>query len=64
MTGKKYDAGKPMMELIPPHAEIELAKVLTFGAEKYGPENWRTLENLERRYMGGSDASSECLQAG
>ena len=49
--GIKHDNDKPMMNLIPPHAEIELARVLTFGATKYGPENWRTLENLETRYV-------------
>lgn len=54
MDGKKYDAGKPMMELIPPHAELELAKVLTFGAEKYGADNWRKVDQLERRYMGAA----------
>lgn len=52
--GKKHDAGKPMMELIPPRAELELAKALTFGAEKYGAENWRKVEQLERRYMGAA----------
>lgn len=41
--GKKYDDGKPMMELIPPHAELELAKVLTFGAIKYEPDRVKRL---------------------
>jgi hypothetical protein len=40
--GKKFDNGKPPMDLIPYDAEIEIAKVLQFGLEKYGPEraNW------------------------
>jgi len=50
-AGKKFDAGKPMMSLIPSAAELELAKVLTFGAEKYGPDNWRRVENAQQRYM-------------
>ena len=29
---------------------IEVSKVLTFGAEKYGPKNWRELEDLQNRY--------------
>lgn len=40
MTFKKDDAQKPRYDLIPPHAELELAHVLTMGAEKYGPNNW------------------------
>ena len=46
----KYDEDKPRYDLLPPIAINELAKVLTFGAEKYEAESWRTLENGERRY--------------
>lgn len=49
--GVKYDSGKPMMRLVPPRALRETAKVLTFGASKYSPENWRQLENLDDRYL-------------
>lgn len=41
VEGMKYDSGKPMLGLIPPEAELEEAKVLTFGAGKYAVENWR-----------------------
>jgi hypothetical protein len=54
MEGKKYDGGKPRMELLPPNATIEVAKVLAFGAKKYAPENWRKLEDLQSRYTGAS----------
>jgi hypothetical protein len=40
-AGLKYDAGKPSLELIDTEAEIELAKVLDFGARKYNAHNWR-----------------------
>lgn len=50
-TGRKDDQGKPMMELIPPKAEVLLAQVLTFGAEKYGAWNWSQVDDLERRYL-------------
>lgn len=50
-AGQKYDSLKPMMKLIPPLIEEETAKVLTFGAIKYGPENWRTLDDLKNRYI-------------
>lgn len=52
--GKKYDGGKPRMDLLPPNAIMEVAKVLAFGAEKYAPENWRKLEDLQNRYTGAS----------
>ena len=48
MAFKKYDSGKPRYGLIPPLAEEELAKVLTFGAEKYAPDNWRKVDDLSR----------------
>lgn len=40
-TGNKWDQGKPRMSLIDPAFLIELAEVLTFGAQKYGAHNWR-----------------------
>lgn len=39
--GVKFDSDKPRMELIDSYAAEELAKVLTFGAEKYAADNWR-----------------------
>lgn len=50
ITGKKYDQGKPLYNLIPVNAESEMVDVLTFGAEKYGPNNWRNIDNLTERY--------------
>ena len=52
--GLKYDSAKPKMNLLPPKALIEVGKVLTFGAEKYGPENWKELEDLQNRYTAGA----------
>jgi len=37
----KYDENKPPLALIPPEALFEIAKVFSFGAEKYGENNWR-----------------------
>ncbi len=54
MTGIKYDGEKPMMHLLPPKAINEVAKVLTFGAQKYDEENWRKLDNLQSRYSSGA----------
>jgi len=40
MTGKKFDNEKPRMDLLPMDALLEIAKVMTFGAKKYGERNW------------------------
>jgi hypothetical protein len=39
-AGIKYDQGKPRMDLLPMDGLLEIAKVLTFGAGKYGDRNW------------------------
>jgi hypothetical protein len=52
--GKKFDSEKPKMYLLPPKATVEVAKVLTFGAQKYSEENWRYLDNIQNRYSGGA----------
>lgn len=40
-AGSKYDGGKPRIALIDPMFIREVAKVLTFGAQKYDAHNWR-----------------------
>lgn len=50
-AGRKYDTGKQRYDLIPPLAESEMVDVLTFGATKYGAENWRKLDDLKPRYI-------------
>jgi hypothetical protein len=40
MSGTKYDQDKPMMSLVRPEFTEGVAKVLTFGAQKYAPWNW------------------------
>ena len=51
-AGIKFDKEKIKMELIPLSTVLEVAKVLTFGAKKYAPNNWMKLENAEERYRG------------
>lgn len=46
--GTKYDDGKPMMSLVDPYVLTEMARVLTYGARKYSPDNWRKGFNLRR----------------
>lgn len=46
----KYDSGKPQFSLIDPKFMLEFAQVMTMGAEKYGADNWKTVENAIPRY--------------
>jgi hypothetical protein len=52
MTGSKFDQGKPRMELLPTHGIVEVAKVMTKGAEKYGDFNY--LGGLEHGRLAGA----------
>lgn len=49
--GRKFDGGKLRYGLIPPLAQAEMVKVLTFGAEKYEPDNWKVVPESKRRYF-------------
>ena len=52
--GKKYDTGKNRVGLMCEgfsRALWEVAKVSTFGANRYGANNWQHLENPKERYM-------------
>lgn len=44
----KFDAGKLRYGLIPPEATEGLARVLTYGAKKYKPNNWQQCEDTDR----------------
>jgi len=49
----KHDAGKIQAGVLLDfrHALMEVAKVGTFGTEKYSRNSWRNVENAEERYM-------------
>jgi len=49
--GRKDDNGKTRYDLLPPLALDDIAQVLTFGAQKYAPENWRKVEDPAARYF-------------
>ena len=49
--GVKHDEGKPQFSLIKPDALMEMVAVLTYGAKKYSPDNWKMLENARQRYF-------------
>jgi len=49
--GRKFDGGKPQYGLLPPLALKATVDVLTFGAEKYEPDNWKNVPDSKRRYF-------------
>lgn len=63
-AGLKFDSGKLRYSLIPPAALAALAKVLTFGAEKYAPNSWQTVENGEERYLDALFRHIEAYRSG
>lgn len=48
--GVKHDGDKPMMGLLPWGPLREVAKVLTFGARKYAPNNWKKVTPPSRYF--------------
>lgn len=47
---KKQDAGKTRLSLLPFGALEEIGLVLDYGANKYKPGGWRTVDNAVERY--------------
>lgn len=54
MKGMKYDKDKPRWDLLPFKGLAGVVDVLTHGAKKYTPENWRKVEGWEWRYLGAA----------
>ena len=50
LEGVKADAGKARWDLIPFKALQRTVEVLTYGAIKYAPENWRKVPDQRARY--------------
>lgn len=67
--GTKHDLGKPMVSLLDSQWLLGTAAVLTFGAKKYAPHNWRAgfqysrlMDALQRHLLafnGGEDLDQE-----
>lgn len=49
--GRKFDGNKPQYGLLPPKALKETVKVLTLGAIKYEPDNWKIVPEAQSRYF-------------
>lgn len=50
-SGQKFDQGKLRYDLIPPEPLEAMASVLTHGAEKYAPDNWKQVPHAVERYQ-------------
>lgn len=50
MEGRKFDTGKPRWSLLPEGAVAEVIQVLEYGAKKYAEDNWRFVDDGQRRY--------------
>ena len=61
----KFDGDKLRYDLIPPSTTKALAEVLTFGARKYKPNNWKNVSQEELyRYRGAAMRHFEAYRAG
>lgn len=49
--GVKFDKDKPKWSLLPFKALAEVVDVLTYGARKYAPDNWKKVPNARTRYV-------------
>ena len=46
----KYDGGKPQMDLVPLSSVYAVAQVMTFGANKYSANGWKSVPDAVNRY--------------
>jgi hypothetical protein len=60
----KFDGSKARMELLPLKALEAIAAVMTFGANKYADNGWKSLEDAEGRYTGALLRHLTAIQAG
>ena len=61
-AGIKHDQNKIRYDLVPPRALEGLAKVLTFGANKYTPNGWKSVD--KDRYIAAAMRHFEAYRKG
>ena len=49
--GVKFDNDKPQWSLMQWKALSQVVDVLTYGAKKYAPDNWKKVPNARQRYL-------------
>lgn len=62
--GVKFDADKLRYDLVPPEALEQIAEVLTYGARKYAPDNWKTVSDPYARYYAAAMRHMEARRMG
>jgi hypothetical protein len=62
--GMKSDHGKRRYDLVPVRAMGLLVDVLTYGAQKYAPDNWRQVVDARARYTAALYRHLEAWRAG
>lgn len=65
--GRKADAEKPRLDLLVegmPRALEEVARVLTFGSQKYADHNWQHVDRAQQRYLAAGMRHELALAAG
>lgn len=50
IIGTKADTGKLRYDLLPDNSIQEVVSVLTYGAKKYAPNNWKLIADWRNRY--------------
>jgi hypothetical protein len=63
-VGVKFDQDKPQWSLLPFPATTEVVKVLTVGAKKYAPDNWKIVPNARQRYIDAAFRHMSAYAAG
>lgn len=63
-AGRKDDLEKLRYDLVPVVAEEQVVRVLTYGAKKYAPDNWRVVPEPERRYLAAARRHLAAWQRG
>ena len=53
-VGIKHDQEKDRWDLLPWQATQQIVKVLTYGARKYTPDNWKQVRDSRIRYFAAS----------
>jgi len=54
LKGIKFDSDKAKWSLLPWSEVEDVVNVLTKGAKKYAPDNWKKVPNAEERYFDAS----------
>lgn len=63
-TGAKFDNGKTRFDLLSPDFELQMAKVLTHGANTYGENSWQGVPNAVSRYTAALKRHTNAMSRG